>query len=146
MQQFRIQKKICYNGDRGQGILQKLLSSLGVVVEKLPDNRKGSNALSYEIGDAVKSALAVFYFQHPSLLNFQQDMKRKEKRNNLETLFGVKNTPCSDQIKHLVDDIEPTELEAVFEEAHAIAEEQGITDQYRVLDAILDPQKSLLFP
>jgi hypothetical protein len=77
--QFRIQKK-CYNGDMGKGILQRLLDSLKRAVEKLPYNRKGSNALTYAIGDAVKSALAVFYFQHPSLLNFQQDMKRKEKR------------------------------------------------------------------
>jgi hypothetical protein len=46
----------------------------------------------------------------------------------------VTNTPCSDQIKHLVDDIEPTELSVVFEDAHALAEEEGITEQYRVLD------------
>jgi hypothetical protein len=61
-------------------------------------------------------------------------MKRKEKRNNLETLFGVKNTPGQDRIKHLVDGIEPAEPEAVFEDAHAVAEEQGITEQYRVPD------------
>jgi hypothetical protein len=47
------------------------------------------------------------------------------KRNNLETLFGVKNTPGQDQIKHLADDIEPAEPEAVFEDAHAVAEDQS---------------------
>jgi hypothetical protein len=33
-----------------------------------------------------------------------------------------------------VDNIEPAEPEAIFEDAHAVAEEQGITEQYRVLD------------
>jgi hypothetical protein len=40
----------------GRGIVKRLLSSLERAVEKLPDNRKGSNALTYAIGDAVKSA------------------------------------------------------------------------------------------
>jgi hypothetical protein len=39
----------------GRGIVKRLLSSLERAVEKLPDNRKGSNALTYAIGDAVKS-------------------------------------------------------------------------------------------
>jgi hypothetical protein len=77
----------------GRGILKGLLSKLEQAVGKLPDKRKESSALAYEIADTVKSALAVFYFQHLSLLNFQQDMKGKKKRNNFETLFEVKNTP-----------------------------------------------------
>jgi hypothetical protein len=73
----------------GRGILKGLINGLEEVGAKLPESRKGSNALVYKIVDALKSGLAVFYFAHPSLLNFQQDMKKKHKKDNLETLFLV---------------------------------------------------------
>jgi hypothetical protein len=74
----------------GRGILKGLLNGLEEIAAKLPEKRKDSNALAYEIPDALKSGLAVFYLLHPSLLNFQQEMRRKQRRDNLETLFGIK--------------------------------------------------------
>ena len=118
----------------GRGIIKRLLGSLRETAEKLPDIRKCSNALKYSIRDAIICAFAVFYFQYPSLLNFQQDMERKRKRSNMEALFGVENIPCSDQMTNIVDGIESGQLGAVFDQVHQIAAEQGIIDQYRVLD------------
>ena len=117
-----------------RGIIKRLLGSLRETAARLPDIREHSNALTYRIIDAIMSAFAVFYFQHPSLLNFQQDMKRKHTRSNLETLFGVHKIPSSDQMTNIVDGIPHEGLSAVYEQAHQIAEEQGIIDQYRVLD------------
>jgi hypothetical protein len=68
------------------------------------------NGLKHTLSDALKSTLAVFYFQHPSPLNFQREMRRKTKRNNLETLFEASETPRTEQIKNIVDDIEPGSL------------------------------------
>jgi hypothetical protein len=48
------------------------------------------------------SAFAVFYFQHPSMLNFQKAMEEKEKRNNLKSLFGVENIPETDQVRKIL--------------------------------------------
>jgi len=125
-----------------RGIIKRLLGSLRETAEELPDRRKSSNALKYRISDAIMSAFAVFYFQHPSLLNFQQEMQRKHKRSNLQTLFGVHNIPCSDQMTNIVDTVASEGLSEVYEKAHSIAEEQGILDQYRVLEggvlAVLD--------
>jgi hypothetical protein len=84
--------------------------------------------------DALKSALVVFYLQHPSVLNFQQAMKRKYRRCNLETLFGVKKIPTSNRIKGLLDDIEPSKLAPIMDCGIEIAKEQGVLDKYRVLD------------
>jgi hypothetical protein len=118
----------------GRGILKGLLKSLGETAAKLPEKRKDSNALVYGIPDALKSTLAVFYFLHPSLLNFQQEMRRKMKRDNLETLFEVKNIPCTEQIKNIVDEVEPADLSEIFDKALVIADEQNVLEQYRVLD------------
>jgi hypothetical protein len=40
-----------------------------------------------------------FKNQHPSMLNFQEAMEKKRKRNNLRALFGVEKTPGADQIR-----------------------------------------------
>jgi hypothetical protein len=77
------------------------------------------------LSDALKSALAVFYFLHPSLLNFQQEMRRKTKRSNLEILFGVREIPCTEQIKNIVDGIVPGSLAGVFDKALKFADGQG---------------------
>jgi hypothetical protein len=61
-------------------------------------------------------------------------MRRKTKRSNLETLFGVSKTPCTEQIKNIVDDIEPGALAGVFEEGLRLADEQGVLKDYRVVD------------
>jgi hypothetical protein len=118
----------------GRGILKGLLKGLEEAAAQLPEKRKDSNALVYGIPDALKSALAVFYFLHPSLLNFQQEMRRKMKRDNLETLFGVQDIPCTEQIKNIVDEVEPADLSGIFDKALVIADEQNVLEQYRVLD------------
>ncbi|MDR1428779.1 MAG: hypothetical protein LBI85_00690 [Spirochaetaceae bacterium] len=118
----------------GRGILKTLIGYLDAAVQKLPECREASNGLKYTLLDAFKSALAVFYFLHPSLLNFQQEMRRKTKRSNLETLFGVRRIPCTEQIKNIVDSIEPGALAGVFDQGLKCADEQGVLNDYRVLD------------
>jgi hypothetical protein len=118
----------------GKGILKNLIGYLDKAAEKLPENREASNGLKYTIADALKSALAVFYFLHPSLLNFQQEMQRKMKRNNLERLFGVRDIPCTEQIKNILDNIAPAALAEVFDEGIHLADREGVLEGYRVLD------------
>jgi hypothetical protein len=118
----------------GRGILTRLIGSLDKAAGKLPDKRKPSNATKFRLADALKTALAVFYLLHPSLLSFQKAMRQKHKRDNLETLFGVKEIPSSDQIKNILDDIEPSGLEEVFDYGLKEAKRHGVYGQYRVLD------------
>jgi hypothetical protein len=84
--------------------------------------------------DGIKSAFAVFFFQHPSLLDFQRAIKERKKRNNVETLFGVKEIPSDNQIRTLLDGIKPESLGEVFERTLRIADEGGTIKPYRVLD------------
>jgi hypothetical protein len=79
----------------GRGILAKLRANLEQAGKELPDTWRDGHDLKYHLLDAVKCAFAVFFFQHPSLLNFQQEMQRKLKRNNLETLLEVREIPCT---------------------------------------------------
>jgi hypothetical protein len=56
----------------GRGITKRLLDGLKDTAAGLPDKRGASNGRKYGIADFVLGAFAVFYFQHPSMLNFQE--------------------------------------------------------------------------
>jgi hypothetical protein len=118
----------------GEGLFDKLLGSLEAVGEKLPDQRQKGRNLRYRLVDAIKSAFMVFFFQHPSLLDFQRAMQERKKRSNVETLFGATKIPSDNQIRTLLDGIEPQAMGEVFEKTLRIAEEAGAIQPYRVLD------------
>jgi hypothetical protein len=118
----------------GRGIFEGLLGSLGETARGIADKRRAGHNLKYQIADAINSAFAVFFFQHPSILQFQRAMAEKKKRNNMETLFGVVKIPSDNQIRTLIDGIEPGEIGKTFNETLKRAEGHGVIDQYRVLD------------
>jgi hypothetical protein len=58
----------------GEGIIKRLLGSLRAAGDRIPDVRRGGNALM--------CAFAVFFFLYPSLFHFQRAMKSRRRRNN----------------------------------------------------------------
>ena len=66
------------------------------------------------------SGFAMFFFQHPSLLQFQQTMEQQTGQSNLQRLFGVTSVPSDTQMRELLDTPEAAEplrrvLPQVFE-------------------------------
>ncbi len=55
--------------------------------------------LRYGLRDTLLSGYAMFFLQHPSLLQFQESMKRKRGRCNLEVMFGVSAVPSETQMR-----------------------------------------------
>jgi hypothetical protein len=121
----------------GKGVINRLLDGLNEISASLPDKREASNGLKYGIADFALSAFAVFYFQHPSLLNFQEAMQTKRGRNNLETLFGVEKVPKADHVRNILDEISPCELNGVYDHALETAKGSGILESYRVLNGTI---------
>jgi hypothetical protein len=118
----------------GRGIFEDLLNRLEKKGETLNDNRRTGHNYRYSISDALKCVLAVFFFQHPSLLDFQRKMQEKSRRNNLESMFGVHQIPSDTQIRTVLDRIEPDSFGGVFNESLHEAESRGALEAYRVLD------------
>lgn len=73
----------------GRGILKAQLRDFdeigGRADREIQPRRRGKYDLKYDYADAIKSGYAVFFFQHPSMLNFQQELKRKYNRSNAES-------------------------------------------------------------
>jgi hypothetical protein len=109
-----------------QAILRPCLASL-------PDHRKPSPNTRYTIQDAAVSAFGIFFTQSPSFLEYQRRLQHTKGRNNAQTLFGVVQIPCDNQVRTLLDPLAPSHLEPVFVEIFKDLEQHRMLDHFRVL-------------
>jgi hypothetical protein len=70
---------------------------------QVPDARD-LQRLTWKLHDVLMSGFAMFYFQHPSLLQFQQSLEKQTGQANLQRLFGVSSVPSDTQMRALLDD------------------------------------------
>lgn len=90
-----------------------LIEQFHETLEQLPDYRTGQNT-QYSIKEAVLGAFGVFFTQSPSFLAYQRDLQRRKGRNNAHTLFGLEQIPSDNQIRNLLDPINPDHLSELF--------------------------------
>ena len=91
----------------GQGNFRETFKDIRNKGEKLPDSRQNGWNYRYKLSDVLKYAFGVFFFQYPSLLDFQRKMKEQRRRNNMETVFGINEIPSDTQIRNVLDGIKP---------------------------------------
>jgi hypothetical protein len=89
--------------------LEALVSLLSDAFQRLPDQRH-PDRISFLLHDTLLSGLAMMFFQHPSLLEFQRRMKERRGRCNLETIFGVTQVPSDSQMREILDPLETEPL------------------------------------
>ena len=91
---------------------------LAKTFKTIPDQRDPSR-IKWEMPAVLMSAFAMFFFQHPNLLEYQRRMKKKSGRSNLERVFEVEDIPSDTQMREILDGapIEPLRsvLPEVFE-------------------------------
>ena len=107
-----------------------IFEMVGNTFRSLPDNRKGKNR-TYEMADAAAGAFGVFFTQSPSFLAYQRDMERTKGRNNAATLFGVTQIPSDQQMRNLLDEVEPSHLYEPFWTLQKQLELAGYLDDHR---------------
>lgn len=93
--------------------------------QSLPDKRKANNNTKYEVSDATLSAFSVFFMQSSSFLAHQRDMHKRKGKENVSTLFGVKKIPSDNQLRNLLDPINPSAFHADFKWMHQKLAENG---------------------
>lgn len=108
----------------------ELVGYLKVHFQLLPDYRQGFNT-TYQIQDAALSAFSVFFTQSPSFLAHQKKMQESKGRSNATSLFQIKNIPSDNQIRNLLDPVEPKQLTAVFEFVYKNLLADGFIKPYR---------------
>src|SRR6266496_3083960 len=102
-------------------------------IDHLPDHRKPSPNTRYTIQDAALGAFGIFFTQSPSFLEYQRWLQHTKGHNNAQTLFGVEQMPCDNQIRTLLDPLAPSHLDPVFVEIFTGLEQHHMLDPLRVL-------------
>ena len=89
---------------RGPVLLRfrSLVDSVAHYVAGIVDTRQLSK-IRYTLRDCYLSAVALFFVQDSSLLQFQRRFQRKFQANNLSATFGVREIPVDSQLRDLID-------------------------------------------
>ena len=85
------------------------------VFQQIPDPRD-PRRITWEMPAVLMSAFAMFFFQHPNLLEYQRRMKKKSGRSNLERVFQVEDLPSDTQMREILDGVPVEPLRRVLPE------------------------------
>jgi hypothetical protein len=113
--------------------LPHIINTLGECAKNAFDKREGNN-LSHNLRDIVMSGFAVFWFQSPSWLSFQNEMQTTTGFSNLKTLFGCDTVPTDNHIRNVLDGINPKHFDIVFDEIHNDLLKYNIYKKFEVMD------------
>ena len=90
-----------------------LRKSVGDIFHQIDDHRQSAK-VDFALHDCLMSALAMMFFQDPSLLSFQRRMQDSMQCNNLKTMFGVENIPSDTVLRKTVDPVDTANINSCF--------------------------------
>lgn len=85
------------------------------------------------MADIALSAFSVFFTQCPSFLSFQKRMKESRGRSNAQTFFQVERIPSDNHIRQMLDPVEPSHLDDLFDEIYQAFLQQGVLTAMRAV-------------
>jgi hypothetical protein len=91
-----------------------LRKSIGEVFAQI-DDRRQPGKVDFSLHDCLMSALAMMFFQDPSLLSFQRRMQDRMQSSNLKTMFAVEAIPSDAVLRKTVDPIDTENINPCFE-------------------------------
>jgi hypothetical protein len=100
---------------------------------QIVDNRQQAK-VDYCMHDCVMSAFAMMYLQDPSLLAFQRRIQDRIQRNNLNTIFGVRNIPKDNQLRNVLDALPIETLSPIFADFLGSLQRGKHLVKYQLLD------------
>ena len=114
-------------------VLESLLDRFRQIASALPAPRTGANQ-RYSLADAASCALATFFLQSPSFLDFQRRMQKKDARSHCQSLFGVGKIPCDNHLRNLLDGHDPDHFAPLFADCLQTAHDHAALDPFLRLD------------
>ena len=109
--------------------LRKMISTR---LQSLSEQRQ-TEKIKHSIHDVFMSGFAMMFFQDPSILQFQKGLEDAVHNNNLRTLFQVRSIPKDSQMKDVIDTVDSSEIEPMFEDFFSAVQRGKHLEQYRFL-------------
>jgi hypothetical protein len=92
-----------------------LLNCLQDAINEIDDFRTQEKT-KYTLADCYTSGFTMFYLQDQSVLEFQRRLQKKINRNNLSTVFNIKNIPSDTQLRDVIDRHSYEPIKTVFKQ------------------------------
>jgi hypothetical protein len=89
--------------------------------------------IGHELNDVCMSALAMFCYQDPSLLEFQKRTRAPVLGENLRNLWAIDSVPSDTQMRTVMDEIDSREFEGLFTIFFRLLQRGKHLAPYRVL-------------
>lgn len=87
--------------------------------------------------DIVLSAFSMFCMQSVSFLAYQRKMQEKEGRNNAKSLFEIEKIASDNHIRDMLDAIDPSYLQPMFDKQLKYLKDAKILDEYKYMNRYL---------
>jgi len=112
---------------RFPGIRNVLLKHFSRITDHRDEN------VDHKLKDVCMGALAMFCYQDPSLLQFQNRTKAPLLAANLKNIWEVESVPSDTQMRTIMDEIDPEAFEYLFTTFFRLLQRGKHLEQYRVL-------------
>ena len=104
------------------------------VMSGLPDNRLSSNGQKYDMQSIGMGGLSVFLMQDPSFLSHQSRLSRGSSSHNFASIFGCSSIPTPNQIRNVLDGVDPANFISLYDNALALLSSKGGLSGFKYLD------------
>ena len=108
-------------------------SLLQIVRESFNKIKQPTNG-EISIQSCLMSALAIFNFKYPSLLQFDKEKATARLRKNLAQLYKVNHVPCDTYMRERLDVLEPMMLRCAYRKIFAKLQRGKILEAYTYFD------------
>jgi hypothetical protein len=109
---------------------KSLISCLKKASKGILDKRDGGN-LKYSIKDALFFAFSGFYFQQPSFLRHEENLKKKIYKKNISKLLDCSKLHSAQTCRDVLDPIDPVYLESAFDKVFSCLDRSGTLREFK---------------
>lgn len=99
----------------------------------MPEHRQAGK-IKHSLHDVLMSGFAMMHFQDPALLQFQRNLEEGLRRNNLRNIFDVESIPKDSQMREVMDEVDSSGVEPIFDDFFAVLQRGKHLEQYRFLE------------
>ena len=112
----------------GDSLLKCIRNHFGLV----KDHRDPSR-IRIALSDFLMSGLSIFCLKFPSLLQFEERMRKEKRASHLAPLFNLQEVPSDTHMRSVLDEVNPERLAPVFKKLFNKAQESKRLEAFRFL-------------
>lgn len=110
---------------------ESLYQSLRDQFKNFPDFRDPQK-IKISLEDFLMSGVAIFSLKFPSLLQFEEEVRKERSFSNLKGLFGVTRVPSDTQMRSIVDELSPDLFRPVYKSLFQKAQRAKVLKEYEL--------------